>query len=389
MEKKKGFRNGFIVGVLVATVLFVGIVLGFYFTMPKKTTVNEKAAKKSDLIEEIIDSYYFGDVKKSKLVEGTYKGMVAGLDDPYSEYYTKKEYKSQMEEVSGKYAGIGALVSRDEKTGIISIQKIFKGSPAEKSKLKEGDIIAGVNGKDVTGEELSKVVMKIKGKEGTTVKIKVLDKKTMQYKTYTVKREIINIPTVESKIIDKKNKIAYLAISEFDENTDEQFTEEIEKLKKKKIKGIVFDLRYNPGGIYESVCNVLDEILPKGIVVFTKDKNGMREEVKSDAKCLKIPMAVLQNEGSASASEIFTGAVQDFKAGTIVGTKSYGKGVVQQTLPFSDGTAIKLTTKKYYTPNGRNINKKGIIPDVKVENKGKKDNQLEKAKQIVLKEIKK
>ena len=386
--KNKGFGIGFLLGIIAAGVLAIGIGAGIYFAQPKKTTVSELSAKKMNLMEQVIDAYYFGDINQSKMTEGTYKGLIAGLEDPYSEYYSKEEYKSLLEDNSGKYVGIGALVSRNEKNGIISIQRVFDGSPAKKAGLKRGDIIAKVNGKDVTGEDLSKVVLKIKGEENTKVKLKILDKETLKYKTLTLTRKTVDVPTVESKMIDKKNKIGYVEISEFDNNTVAQFEKNIAKLKKQKVKGIIFDLRYNPGGMYEAVCKILDDILPKGTIVFTKDKYGKRDEEKSDAKSLKMPIVVLQNEESASASEIFAGAIQDFKAGTIVGTQSYGKGVVQNTYPFSDGTALKLTVKKYFTPNGRNINGKGITPDVKVENSAKKDKQLETGKKILLKKIK-
>ncbi len=385
---KKSFGMGFLLGIVATVIVAVGVGIGIYLASPKDTTVSEMSAKKMNLIEQLIDTYYFGKINKKNLSEGTYKGLVSGLDDPYSEYFTKAEYKSQLEENSGKYVGIGAIVSRNEKNGIISVLKVFDDSPAKKAGLKKGDIIAQVNGKDVTGKELSQVVMKIKGKENTKVNIKILDPKTTKYKKLSIIRKPVDAPSVESKIVDKKKKIGYVAISEFDENTAGQFERELGKLKKQKVKGIIFDLRYNPGGMYDIVCQIVDDILPKGTIVFTKDKYGNREEEKSDASCLKLPMVVLQNEGSASASEIFAGAVQDFKAGTIVGTQSYGKGVVQNTYPFSDGTALKLTIKKYYTPSGRNINGKGITPDVKVENDGKTDKQLNTAKDILRKKIK-
>ena len=322
------------------------------------------------------------------MTEGTYKGMVEGLGDPYSEYFTKKEYKEMMEDNSGKYVGIGALVTRNEKNGIISIVRVFDGSPAKEAGMKKGDYIAQVNGKDVTGKALDSVVSMIKGEAGTKVKVKILDGKSLKYKTLTLTRRAVDAPSVESKMIDKKKKIGYIYISEFDENTYSQFAKHLKKLQKKKVKGLIFDLRYNPGGMYNTVCQILDSILPEGVIVFTKDKEGVRTEAKSDARCIKLPMVVLQNEGSASASEIFAGAIQDYKVGTIVGTQSYGKGVVQNTYPFSDGTALKLTVKKYFTPNGRNINGKGITPDVKVENDGKTDKQLDTAKDILKKEIK-
>lgn len=384
---KKSFRTGFLLGVVLTLVLVLGIGMGIYLSMPDGKTVSEKSSSKMNVLEQLIDAYYFGDINQQKMTDGTYKGLVDGLGDPYSEYFTKEEYEEQIKESSGKYVGIGAIVTQNEKNGIISIVRVLDNSPAKDAGLKSGDILAQVEGKDVTGQDLSKVVSKIKGKEDTKVKIKILDPKTAKYREVTLVRRAVDAPTVDSKIIDKKNKIGYIVITEFDANTATQFEKHLEKLQKKGAKGIIFDLRNNPGGVYEVVCQMLDDILPKGIVVFTKDKNGNKEEKTSDAKCLKVPMVVLQNEGSASASEIFAGAIQDYGVGKIVGTQSYGKGVVQNVFPLSDGSALKLTIRKYYTPKGRDINNKGITPDVKVEN-GKKDNQLDTAISILKKEVK-
>ncbi len=386
--KNKSFKTGFILGILSAAILAIGIGAGIYFAMPKKTTVSENSAKKLTLMEQVVDAYYYGKIDKSKMEEGTYKGLIEGLDDPYSEYYTKKEYEDLQLETSGKYVGIGAYVTQNDKNGIISITKAIDNSPAKKAGLKSGDVIAQVDGKEVTGMDLEKVVTKIKGKENTKVTLKIYDPKTTKFKNVTLVRKQVDSPSVASKMVDKKKKIGYIAISEFDTNTVAQFEKALSRLKNKKMKGVIFDLRYNPGGSYDAVCKMLDDILPKGTVVFTKDKNGNREEETSDAKCLSIPMVILQNEGSASASEIFAGAVQDFKAGTIVGTQSYGKGVVQNVFPFNDGSALKLTIRKYFTPNGRNINGKGITPDVKVENDGNTDKQFDTAKSILQKKIK-
>ena len=385
---KKSFGIGFLLGIVATVVLAVGIGVGVYFASPGGDTVSNRASKKLDLIEQLVDAYYFGDIDKTKMIDGTYKGIVEGLNDPYSEYFTAKEFKEQQLENAGKYVGIGALVTRDDKTGVISIVRVYDNSPAKDAGLKKGDIIAQVEGKEVTGEELSKVVGKIKGKENTKVNIKIYDPKTTKFKKLTLVRKPVDSPSVYSTIVDKKKNIGYIAITEFDENTLGQFEKELKKLDKKHIKGIIFDLRYNPGGMYDVVCHILDDILPKGTIVYTKDKAGNKDEEKSDARHLKIPIVVLQNESSASASEIFSGAVQDFKAGTIVGTQSYGKGVVQNTFPLSDGSALKLTVKKYYTPNGRNINGKGITPDVEVENDAKTDKQLDTAEKILAKKIK-
>ena len=387
--KNKNFKAGFLLGVILTAVLALGIGAGIYISAPNGATVNDRTKDKMNLIEKLVDAYYLEKIDKDELCEGTYKGMVDGLGDPYSEYFTKKEYEEQMQETSGKYVGIGALVTQDDKTGIISITKVLDDSPAKDAGLKSGDIIAQVEGKDVTGQDLTKVVSKIKGKENTKVKIKILDPKTAKYREVTITRRAVDSPSVASKVIDKKNKIGYIAISEFDINTEEQFKKEIKKLQKKKVKGVIFDLRYNPGGVYDIVCKMLDDILPEGTVVYTKDRDGNKEEQTSDASCWKIPMVVLQNEGSASAAEIFAGAVQDFKAGKVVGTQSYGKGLVQNTFPLSDGSAVKLTVKKYFTPSGKDINNKGITPDVKVENDGKKDLQLEKGKQVLMDSISK
>lgn len=386
--KNKSFGLGFLLGVIATIVLGIGIGVGIFLATPKGETVSQMSAKKLDLIEQLVDAYYYGKIDKNKMTDGTYKGIVEGLDDPYSEYFTAKEYKEHQMENAGKYVGIGALVTRDDKSGVISIVKVYDNSPAKKAGLKKGDIIAQVEGKEVTGEELSTVVGKIKGKENTKVQLKIYDPKTAKFKKVTLVRKPVDSPSVDSVMLDKKKKIGYIAITEFDENTYGQFNKELKKLKKKKVKGIIFDLRYNPGGMYDVVCAMLDELLPEGVIVFTKDKAGNRDEEKSGASCLKLPMVVLQNESSASASEIFAGAIQDFKAGTIVGTQSYGKGVVQNTFPLSDGSALKLTVKKYFTPSGRNINGKGITPDVKVENDGKTDKQLNAAKDILAKKIK-
>lgn len=392
MRQKGRFGLGFLMGFLVALVLIAGIGIGIVISVfnGNGTTLSKQTSAKMNLIEQVIDKYYFGEVNKSKLKEGVYGGEVKGLDDKYSVYYTKEEYKSMMEETSGEYAGMGAQVSEDLNTGVKSVAKVFKGSPAEKAGIQNGDVLVAVNDKDITDTELNKVVLMIKGKPGTKVKVKVYRKSTNKYYNVTITRAKIDVPSVGGKIIDKKNKMAYVGIVEFNENTAEQFKKTIETLKKSGAKGFIIDVRGNPGGLYDSVCKILDELLPKGTIVSTKDKEGHEEKETSDAKYLNMPIVVLQNSTSASASEIFAGAIQDYGVGKIVGEKSYGKGVVQQIFPLSDGTALKLTIKKYYTPKGRDINLKGITPDVVVEAKqGKLDNQYEKAKKVLLGEMKK
>ena len=209
-----------------------------------------------------------------------------------------------------------------------------------------------------------------------------------EYIDLEITRDKVDVPTVEHKMLDKSKGIGYIQITQFEEVTYDQFKEALDDLKKQGMKSVIFDLRNNPGGLYDTVCEMLDDLLPEGTLVYTKDKDGNKQEKKSDANFLDMPMVVLQNENSASASEIFAGAIQDFRAGKIVGTQSFGKGIVQSIIPLSDGSAVKLTVEKYYTPKGVNIHGKGITPDVKVEisKGGKKDNQLQKAIEVIEKE---
>ena len=336
-------------------------------------------------LESIIDLYYLDKVDNKKLEEGIYKGLFSGLDDPYSVYYTADEYAKLQEDIDGVFVGMGAYVSQNTETGIIIVTKAFDNSPAKKAGIKDGDIIYKVEDKEVTGEDVDKVVSMIKGKENTKVKLTIYRQSEKKYIDVEITRAKVEVPSIEAKMLNKKKGIAYIQIVEFQENTYKQFASAIEKLKKQGMKSVIFDVRNNPGGRYDIVCQILDDLLPEGTLVSTKDKYGKEEKQTSDAKALNMPMVVIQNENSASASEIFAGAIQDFKAGTIIGTRSFGKGIVQQMWPLNDGSAIKLTVEKYYTPSGKNIHGKGITPDVEVKasTKGNKDVQLNKAVEIL------
>lgn len=359
-------------------------------------TVNSKKGeieKKIDVLARYIDECYLDDVDTEKLVDGIYQGFMAGLGDPYSEYYTEEDYKSLMEMTSGRYCGIGASVSQSYETGIITIVKPFEGGPANKAGILPGDVLYKVNDKEVTGEDLQEVVATMKGESGTKVTLEVVRDGEKEPLSFEVTREEIEVPSIEYKMLE--DSIAYIAISGFEENTDEQFTKALAQLENQGMKGLVIDLRDNGGGLVDTVVNMLEHFLPKGkMIVYTKDKNGKGQEFKAKNEDeVKVPMVVLMNGNSASASEIFAGAVQDYGIGTLVGTKSFGKGIVQNVIPMSDGTALKLTIAKYYTPNGRNIHKKGIEPDVEVELNDEakkmitvpleKDNQLQKAIGVV------
>lgn len=396
MKAKKGMRNrfvlGFVLGIVATFVTVICIGIGWHFSSGGlSTSVSDKTSQKADYIEQVMKAYYLEDIDDKAVEEGVYKGIVAGLGDPYSEYYTVEEYKAMIEENTGIYYGIGALVSQDVNTKIITVINPFKNQPADKAGMKKGDIIYKVDDEDITTQSVDEVVKKLKGEKGTVVKVTVYREDEGKYIDLKITRDEVNVPTVSYKLIDKKNKIGYVQISQFEQVTTKQFREAIKALKKKGMKAVVFDVRDNPGGMYDVVCEILDDLLGKGTLVYTMDKYENKQEVTSDADALDMPMVVLQNGNSASASEIFAGAIQDFEAGEVVGTQSYGKGIVQTILPLSDGSAIKLTIEKYYTPKGVNIHGTGITPDkvVEYDAEAKEDTQLKEALGILKKKLKK
>lgn len=356
-----------------------------FYTEAVDAETAQKAAEIQNIIEE--EFLYGEDVKKKDLRNMSLKGYVAGLGDPYSVYYDKDETKELFESTEGRYAGIGALMAQDQATKEISIEEVYKDSPAEKAGMKAGDILLTIDGRNVTEMELSDVADLVKGEEGTSVSISV--KRDGESIEMEVVRKIVETPTVEAEI--KENQIGYLKISEFDTVTYDQFKTEMEELENDGMKGLIVDLRDNPGGNLDTVCEILDEFLPEGTIVYTEDKDGNRVETKESDEEHQFtkPLAVLVNEKSASASEVFTGAIQDYGTGTIVGTQTYGKGIVQTLYSLSDGSCLKITTAQYFTPNGRNIHGTGITPDIVLEktDDGQTDNQLEKAMEIVQEEI--
>ena len=412
---RRNFLSGLLTGLCSSLLLVavIGTALLYVRSKAEENVENSvKAQENTKQIEEIpydeivdklaflqmlVDKYYLESVEDVPFAEGIYKGFVASLKDPYSTYFTKEEYSALMESSSGIYCGIGATVSQNTKTGVITVVKPFTTGPAYKVGILPGDILYKVNNEEVTGLDLSEVVGKMKGEEGTTVKVEVIREGKSDPIKYTITRQNIEVPTIEYKMLD--DKIGYIAISEFDEITISQFSSAVSKLEKKGMKGLVLDVRNNPGGLLQSVVKILDRLLPPELLVYTEDKYGEREEEKAvDNKKLTIPMAVLINGQSASASEIFAGTLQDYKAATIIGTTSFGKGIVQKVIPLSDGTAIKLTISKYFTPNGRNIHKTGIKPDIEVELNEEmqkeviipvdKDNQLQEAIKDLMKKMK-
>lgn len=390
MEHKKGFIKGALTGALLTLLVVSLAACGLQHI--NEGIISSDTETKLSYLKKLIDETYLHDVKEKDLNEGIYKGYVEGLGDQYSAYYDKKETKELTESLDGSFSGIGAVMTQDASSGVITITRVYDDSPAKKAGIKIGDILYRVEEKTVTGKDLDKVVSWIKGKKGTKVNLTLLRGTNSDKIKVTATRDVINVETVKYKVLE--NQIGYISISEFDSVTGAQFAKALKQLQKKNIEGLVVDLRNNPGGSLSTVCDILDSILPKGLIVYTKDKNGKKEEYTSDEKHrLNLPMSVLVNGQSASASEIFAGAVQDYGKAEIIGTQTYGKGVVQNLFDLKDGTCVKLTTSEYFTPKGRNIDGKGITPDVKIEYKynakdPKADNQLDKAVSVVKDKIK-
>lgn len=416
MESKSRFWKGALVGALVTAfsgLIIVGMSTGIL--MIGRSVIDNQAESKviesgqgtdgkralnvagieakMGLIQQIIDQYYLFDEDMTKVEDGIYTGMMFGLEDPYSVYYSKEDYERLKESTEGVYYGIGVMVSQDRNTGVITIVKVFPGTPGYEAGMQPGDILYKVTGTEVTGIDLDLVVSKyIKGEEGTSVNITVLRPENNDYVDMSVERRQIEVPTVEHKMMD--SQIGYIEVSQFDTITAEQFEKAIEDLEAQGMEKMIIDLRDNPGGVLDSVVRMLDYVLPDGLLVYTEDKNGKGDKFYSkDGHEVKMPMVVLVNGNSASASEVFSGAVKDFGWATIVGTTTFGKGIVQHLIPLGDGTAVKLTVSHYFTPSGFDLHGKGIEPDVKVElNEELKtkavvaeeeDNQLQEALEIL------
>lgn len=356
--------------------------------------VDDDTIEKLEALEQVIDKYYYKDedIDTEEMTEGMYAGLVASLGDPYSVYYTEEEWQQMMADTEGIYFGIGAYMQLDTVTGLARINGVIANTPAEEAGLRENDLVYQVDGEMTQGLDLSEIVSRIKGEEGTTVHLTIVREGETDYLEFDVERRQIESPTVNYEMYD--NGVGYIQITEFDEVTTDQFTEALAVIKGSEAKGLILDLRSNPGGSLPVVVDIARAILPKGLIVYTEDKYGKRDEYTCDGrKELDIPMVVLINGNSASASEILAGAIQDYDKGTLIGTTTFGKGIVQRVLPLTDGTALKLTISSYYTPKGNNIHGIGIEPDIECEFDGEAyyerdfDNQLERAKQEISKMI--
>ena len=392
--KNREFWAGALAGVLASAAVGAGALLGYLHGFGGSVLADYEHVRKIRLLETLIQEEYLGETEEEQLAEGLYTGLLYGLGDPYSRYYTAEEYEEESSSTSGSYTGIGISMQKNPEGGVVIVECYEKG-PGDLAGLREGDIISAIDGEDITEWGMEDVAALVRA-AADSVTLTVHREDVEEPLEIRVPIQDVELPSVFPEMLNERT--GYIRISEFTGVTEKQYAEAWEELSGEGAEKLIVDLRGNPGGLLNSVCGVLDQILPEGLIVYTEDKNGKREEMYSQGEHpLEIPLAVLVNENSASASEIFAGAVQDYGIGTIVGTTTYGNGVVQAMSRLSDGSAVKLTVSKYYTPNGNSIHQVGIRPDVEVKldsrllNKDEisheEDNQLREALKVLGEEM--
>ena len=404
MSHRRSFAGGLIAGIVLTLFLgcgyFAGTQLYRAFQAQKGavsasgdsqeavSVANPATMQKMGVLEEMIDEYYLEDAQESALEQGVYKGMIEALQDPYSTYYSQEELEELQNKTQGIYYGIGARVGIDADTQLPRIASVIEGTPAQEAGLMAGDLLYEVDGTCVQGMDLNSAVALVKGDEGTIVHLTVIREGETDYLEFDVERRKLENETVSYEMME--DGIGYIQIQEFDDVTVDQFSEALDACRREGMQGLILDLRGNPGGNLSTVCEIARMMLPEGLIVYTEEKNGDREEYTCDgSRQLREPLVVLVDSNSASASEILAGAVKDYGIGTLVGTTTFGKGIVQRIMKLSDGSAVKLTVSKYYTPKGNNIHEIGISPDVEVPFEAEAyledgtDNQLDKAVEVL------
>lgn len=383
-KKSQGFASGMIIGavsafmaviLLILSVAAVCIAKGYihigvngdvYIQSDAVTDsdgIGSEVEGKLNAIDSVLESFYFGDVDDETAKDNIYKAYLSSYGDKYTMYYTADEYKALKESTNGKFYGIGAVCQLSGEGGVLLVD-VYDNGAGYQAGLRSGDRVVNVDGRDITDMELSSAVALIKGDKGTSVTLEVI--RGTERLTFSAVRDAVEAKTVSYTLLD--NNIGYLSISQFEEVTTKQFKAAVEDLQSQGMKGLVIDIRNNPGGLLDTVVGMLKYMLPDGLIVYTEDKQGNRKEYKGqDNDEFNMPLAVIVNGNSASASEIFAGAIQDYGKGTIIGTQTYGKGIVQTVKPLTDGSAIKFTIAKYFTPKGQDIHGKGVTPDMVVE----------------------
>lgn len=383
-KKSQGFASGMIIGavsafmaviLLILSVAAVCIAKGYihigvngdvYIQSDAVTDsdgIGSEVEGKLNAIDSVLESFYFGDVDDETAKDNIYKAYLSSYGDKYTMYYTADEYKALKESTNGKFYGIGAVCQLSGEGGVLLVD-VYDNGAGYQAGLRSGDRVVNVDGRDITDMELSSAVALIKGDKGTSVTLEII--RGTERLTFSAVRDAVEAKTVSYTLLD--NNIGYLSISQFEEVTTKQFKAAVEDLQSQGMKGLVIDIRNNPGGLLDTVVGMLKYMLPDGLIVYTEDKQGNRKEYKGqDNDEFNLPLAVIVNGNSASASEIFAGAIQDYGKGTIIGTQTYGKGIVQTVKPLTDGSAIKFTIAKYFTPKGQDIHGKGVTPDMVVE----------------------
>lgn len=357
--------TAFITFILTSTFVYRFINNDERYYIKNSKTESSSLEQTLSYFKEILEKKYIGEIDEEELKESAIKGYIAGLNDPYTEYFTKEEMQEFTEETEGEYVGIGIYTTTDTKQNAIVVLRTIGDSPASKAGLLTGDIITKVDDQVFTGEQLNEAVKKMKGISGTNVKITVLrNDKEMEF---DIKRENIKISHVSSNVLN--DKIGYIKISSFEGGCSEEFLDKYKEIEKQNIKSLIIDLRFNGGGIVDEALNIAELMVPKDkVLLITKDKTEEEDIVKAkkDAS-INMPVVVLVNEYSASASEILAGILKEDINAILVGNTTYGKGVIQTVYPLKDGSGLKITTDEYYTPNHNKINKVGIEPTLKVE----------------------
>ncbi len=396
---RRGVRNG-----VVGTLAVLSIGLFFLCTLTGKKIefrnnygndreiLNDEVKGKIKELDAFVSAYYYDESDIKELQDGICQGMIAGLGDRYSVYYNKEDYQQMLVSTTGEYYGIGAGLQQDKETMVVTISKVYDGTPSQEAGLLVDDVVLSVDGTEGTSMEVTDLVTLIRGEEGTTVHLAVYRPSTGENLEFDVERKNITLPSVAHEMLS--DRIGYILIESFERNTGKQFAEAYRDLQSQGVRALIIDLRYNGGGLVDSVVEILDDILPEGLLVYVKDKAGNRKDYTSSGDTqIDLPIAVLINQDSASASEIFAGAIKDYEYGTLIGTKTFGKGIVQNIFPLEDGDAVKLTTAKYFTPKGNYIHGVGIEPDIELAYEylnpdGEKyekqyDNQLQKAIEVL------
>lgn len=398
-EIKNKFWKGVLVGAFVMAfcgLIVVGMAAGIWIvakgvnlrdntqveaaSRDEQTLDMAKIGPKLNYIQTLIDEYYLfdDDTEREDPVEWMYSGYVYSLRDPYSVYYTAEEYESLVESNEGEYCGIGVMVSQNAYTGRVTVIKVFKGAPAEEAGMLPGDIITAVGDVDISSMDLSLVVSDyIKGEEGTEVSLTVFRESAEEYVDLTIRREIVQHPTVEYEMLD--GNIGYIYLSAFEEVSTEQFKAAVDDLENKGMESLILDLRNNGGGVVTAAKAIADYLLPDGLTMVSFKGKGVSDSTykSEDGHSVNVPIVVLANEQSASAAEVLTGALKDNDLATIVGMKTFGKGIAQGVFEIPDGSAVKLTTAYYYVPSGECIHEVGIEPDVEVELKEELKSMIE------------